>query len=234
MASKTVDKPPRCAEGSFFTRTGKPAKYINSIRVQNLPKSIEVFECLRDFIIENEDILGPVLSIRIRKQSKNGATNEKDMVAFVRLYRSERHVQLLSCLDGEHVKGMQIKATNSNFTNNPHNDDFRFRDDVYWLEYVQYPTWTNDSWSWTSTQYGPDTYCNEDAWRDHLMHKERVNAYGIHQSRPLEQQQQQPTTIDLPQQQEPTIEPQEQTASPSTPKPQRKLRNAIIKALQGN
>jgi hypothetical protein len=67
-------------------------------------------------------------------------------------------------------QGIQVKATNSNFTNEPHNDDFRFRDDVYWLEYVQYPIWSNNSWPLTNKQYGPDKYCNEDAWRDHVMH----------------------------------------------------------------
>ena len=47
MQSRTVDKPPRCVEGSYFTRTGKPARYINSIRIQNLPKTIDVFDKLK-------------------------------------------------------------------------------------------------------------------------------------------------------------------------------------------
>ncbi len=95
---------------------------------------------------------------------------------------AEKHVQLLSCFDGEFLQGIQVKATNSNFTNDAHNDDFRFRDDVNWIEYVQYPTYTNGSWSWATAQYGPSKYCNEGAWRDHLMHKEQLRAYESHQT----------------------------------------------------
>jgi hypothetical protein len=118
-----TSKPLRSIEGSFFNRTGRAAKYMNSIRVQNLPKTIDVFNKLKEYIMENEDMFGPVLSIRVRRECKKGA--KEDMVVFIRLHQSEKHVQLLSCLDGEHEQGVQVKATNSNFTNEPHNDDFR-------------------------------------------------------------------------------------------------------------
>jgi hypothetical protein len=215
-------KPLRCVEGSFFNRTGRAAKYINSIRVQNLPKTVNAFDTLKEYIIENEDMFGPVLSIRVRRECKKGAKEEKDMVVFIRLHQSEKHVQLLSCLDGEHLQGIQVKATNSNFTNEPHNDDFRFRDDVYWLEYVQYPTWTNNSWSWTNKQYGPGSYCNEDAWRDHSMHKERLRAYEVHQRPPLD------PPLDQPPFEQPPIEqPQQMTMTVDLP-----VATAIDPALQ--
>jgi hypothetical protein len=72
-----TNKPLRCVDGSFFNRTGRAAKYMNSIRVQNLPKTIDVFQKLKEDIIENEDMFGPVLSIRVRRECKKGAKEEK-------------------------------------------------------------------------------------------------------------------------------------------------------------
>jgi hypothetical protein len=89
---------------------------MNSIRVQNLPKTIDIFEHLKSYIIECEEVFGPVLYIRVHRECKKGAKDGKDMVVFIRLLKSEKHVQLLSCLDGEHLQGIQVKATNSNFT----------------------------------------------------------------------------------------------------------------------
>jgi hypothetical protein len=151
----------------------------------------------------------------------------------------------LDMIQNNPEQGIQVRATKRYFTNEPHNDDFRFRDDVYWLEYVQYPMWVNNSWSWANKQYGPDPYCNEDAWRDHSMHRERLSAYEMYQKPPLNspldpppfeqppigQSQQATTTVDSPEPLTTAIDPASQPGTPKTP---RRVRNALFKALKEN
>ncbi len=125
------------------------------------------------------------IQLRVRKVSQH--QSERDMIVFVRLFESAKHIALLSHLDGmrlDQFENTQIHAINGRCTNFEYNDEHRYKGDVYMFEYVRIPFLKQSgSYEWQSYTFGLDVYDEQDAAEASASCKYRVTQFTQHLQR---------------------------------------------------